>query len=171
MENHSLFENKTCIEGCCSYITSDFTFCKNKSRRVSNKKAGAFIYDDKSKKILLVQSRGNLWGVPKGTFETDENCISCTIREVEEETGIRIPESFFDNLDKQSCLNIYGNGYYYYYPMTMTDVQPQMTLDNDVNAIGWFKLKCLREMVVLEKIKLNIPAKKCLKHFLGLIFL
>ena len=170
MNENVLFENKTCIKGCCNYITSNFTTYKTKNHKDSNKKGGALIYDYKTRKVLLVQSRGNLWGIPKGTFENDENSIDCTIREVEEETGIKIPRIFFDEIDKYSCLNIYGNGFYYFYPIKEIIVKPFTNMDNDVNAIGWFKLRCLHEMINNGKIKLNVHTKKCFKYFLGIKF-
>ena len=61
-----------CICGKCNFIITDY----NKSELVySNnivkKKAGVIIYNRKLGKIIIVQSRGNLWGFPKGSFNKD----------------------------------------------------------------------------------------------------
>ena len=165
------FEKKFCTNGCCHYITSQFTLPR-KTKKTSPKKAGAFIYDYKERLILLVQSRGNMWGMPKGTFERNETSHDCTIREVAEETGITIPESFFENLDKKSILNVYSNGYYYFYPVnknTMEEITiPKNIVDNDVNAIGWFKVKCMIDMYRLGDITINNHTARCMKFFLGI---
>jgi hypothetical protein len=57
-----------CNNGCCEikiklYKEADYMIKNFKSK----KKAGVFIYDPNTKKILIVQSRGNLWGSPKGS--------------------------------------------------------------------------------------------------------
>ena len=82
-----------CIDKCCKYKVIPYN--KKIPLEINNnkekiKKAGSFIYDSKSKKILLVQSRGQMWGCPKGTIKDLENPLECAIREVKEETGIGI---------------------------------------------------------------------------------
>jgi 8-oxo-dGTP pyrophosphatase MutT (NUDIX family) len=54
------------------------------------KKAGSFVYTSKKQKILLVQSRGQMWGPPKGSIQPNEEPLECAIREVKEETGLDI---------------------------------------------------------------------------------
>ena len=54
------------------------------------KKAGMFIYDPNKNNVLLVQSRGKFFGSPKGSLNINENEQDGAIREVLEETGIRI---------------------------------------------------------------------------------
>ena len=61
----------------------------------SNSKAGVVIFDPKVKKVLLVQSRGHLWGPPKGTLKYGESKRQCAVREVKEETGLSIDADSF----------------------------------------------------------------------------
>ena len=83
-------ETNYCNKKCCRIITRDFdpstvshfTYDKN------NKKVGVFVYNSARGSILLVQSRGKLWGFPKGTLEKDECVKDCAIRELKEEAGI-----------------------------------------------------------------------------------
>ena len=84
-------ETFLCVDGCCKIQIKEykhqFLYSKNK---INKKKAGVFIYDPNTNKVLIVQSRGNLWGAPKGTLEYGETNIECAIIEVEEETGLII---------------------------------------------------------------------------------
>ena len=90
-----------CCKGCCKIELVEYKTTKSKlSRRKSNKKAGIFIYDYINGKVLLVQSRGNLWGVPKGTFEPRETSLQCAITEVKQETGLDIESDKIKNVSK-----------------------------------------------------------------------
>lgn len=52
-------------------------------------KAGCCIRS--GRKILLIKGYSGLWGFPKGTVENGENVYNCAIREVLEETGVKVP--------------------------------------------------------------------------------
>ena len=102
-----------------------------------------FIIDPATGKILLVQSRGKLWGPPKGTIEHGETEIECAIREVKEETGLDINI----NMETKS-LTIKGRSTYYYVEIPECEVNIQSDiLYNDVNAIGWIHPKCLSKCI------------------------
>lgn len=56
----------------------------------SLKRCGAIIIDDCSR-ILLVQNHSNVWSLPKGhQTHCKESYIQCAIREVYEETGLKL---------------------------------------------------------------------------------
>ena len=82
--------NYYCFNKCCIYkiIPYKKQIQNNYQKQVDLKikKAGVFIYDNSSKKILLVQSRGQMWGCPKGSIKDNEEPLECAIREVKEET-------------------------------------------------------------------------------------
>jgi 8-oxo-dGTP pyrophosphatase MutT (NUDIX family) len=104
------------------------------------KKAGSFVYTSKKQKILLVQSRGQMWGPPKGSIQPNEEPLECAIREVKEETGLDIIESQFIGsiIIKSKAL------YYFIDTEDEWDVFPQRHIkDNDANGIGWFNVECL----------------------------
>jgi hypothetical protein len=106
------------------------------------KKAGSFIYDSSKRKVLLVQSRGQLWGPPKGSIQPEEVPLQCALREVTEETGIVLNEQQFSG-----SIVIKSKALYY---ITDTEVEnyinimPQYQVtDNDANGIGWFDIDCI----------------------------
>ena len=75
-------------------------------------KGGAILHDSKTNRILLVQSRGKLWGIPKGTKDNNETIEECSIREVKEETGLIIDSN---NLKYFTEVNN-GRSKFYYIP-------------------------------------------------------
>lgn len=111
------------------------------------KKAGSFVYDSSKQKILLVQSRGQMWGPPKGSIQQDEKPLHCALREVKEETGIELNEQQFSG-----SVVIKSKALYYITDMNITEkewnIYPQCHVqDNDANGIGWFHIGCLENWI------------------------
>ncbi|GIN74233.1 DNA mismatch repair protein MutT [Bacillus sp. J14TS2] len=52
--------------------------------------AYVFIYDKNDKKVLMVNNKGSGWSLPGGAVEQGETLEQAAIREVEEETSLRI---------------------------------------------------------------------------------
>jgi len=52
--------------------------------------AGGWVYNDNNQ--LLFIKRWGIWDIPKGHLERGESLEECAIREVEEETGLRVIE-------------------------------------------------------------------------------
>ncbi|MBI4015662.1 MAG: NUDIX domain-containing protein [Candidatus Aenigmarchaeota archaeon] len=50
--------------------------------------AGGFVWDKKSRKMLLILDSYGKWAVPKGLIEKGETPEQAALREVKEETGI-----------------------------------------------------------------------------------
>jgi 8-oxo-dGTP pyrophosphatase MutT (NUDIX family) len=148
----------SCPKHCCSYIITPYSHISSYIPNTQNvngklKKAGSFMYDKKTNKILLVQSRGQLWGPPKGTIQLDENPLECAIREVKEETGISIKEQ-----ELTGSTTIKSKALYYFLDVDMNDyhVEPQHHIkDNDANGIGWFNIDCLNELIDTQQISIN----------------
>lgn len=143
-----------CSNKCCIYKIIPYNkkipleINKNNTKI---KKAGSFIYDKESKKILLVQSRGQMWGCPKGTIKDLESPLDCAIREVKEETGLDLDEKM---LIDYTILN--SKVQYYFLEMKENNVYIQShILDNDANGIGWFNIDCLETLVKTGIIKIN----------------
>ena len=58
---------------------------------MSYKRAGALILNDNLDKCLMVfQKSSNLWGIPKGRKEDNEDTFICMLREVREEVGLNL---------------------------------------------------------------------------------
>ena len=143
-----------CRNGCCNIKIKNY----RRSQRYFNRnyrKAGVFIYDPQEDRVLLVQSRGHLWGPPKGTLNVGEQDKQCAIREVKEETGLEISSDDFIQEVK-----IRNRAVYYYLEMKTCniDVQDHM-IDNDANGITWIKIKCLENAISDGNIVLNHYAK------------
>ena len=109
-----------------------------------------------------MQNKGNLWGIPKGTFENGEDSIDCAIREVEEETGIIL---YRENLEKCRKYVIDDRVTYYFLNMMYNHVKNP---NNDVNGISWIKIQCLKKLVKNKNIKLNYHAKIIFDKFLSI---
>ena len=158
-------ETNCCNSNCCNYKLSRYEH-KNKTYKIKKLKGGIFIYDPESYKILLVQSRGNLWGPPKGSIEDGESIKQCASRETVEETGI-----FIDVSELNRYTKINSNSVYFYYEMKEREVHIQrsnIVYKNDATGIGWFKPSCLQELMNDEKIKITQYCKIVIKKFLGI---
>lgn len=159
--------NFNCFNGCCSlsikpYCKKPFFF----DRRNKKQKAGVFIYDPSKNKVLLIQSRGNLWGPPKGTLDRDETYDKCAIREVKEETGLDVDVSQF-----LCSISIRNKAVYFLIQSDECDVSVQDHIyGNDANGIGWVKIECLNELINKGKITLNSHCKIAFQRFLNVSF-
>lgn len=157
-----------CICGKCNFILtsynkSDVVYSSN----IVKKKAGVIIYNKKLNKILIIQSRGNLWGFPKGSFNKGETFNMCALRELKEETGIILSENVLEGCESYNV----NESVRYYLLLTNTDYK-DVTLqhdkyceDNDVNGICWISIDCLKNLFYSNKIKLNYHARSCLYKF------
>lgn len=147
-----------CQLNCCRYIVNEptcRTYTPPKETQSRLKKAGMCVYDLKYGSVLLVQSRGNLWGFPKGSLLPQEDVKDGAIREVFEETGLTISKEQLNDF-----LIIKGRSIYYMIDTEKTDVCVQNSVeDNDANGIGWFKMECLSNLIETKQISLNSHSK------------
>ena len=162
-----MIKDLVCKQDCCILrycICEDYVIpIKYYKKR---KKAGMFIYDPVSDEILIVQSRWNLWGCPKGSLEEGETYESCAIREVNEETGISFSK---ENLGKR--FKIYGNAVYFYMKVDKNQYIIQ-NLDNDdeITGIGWIKKDCFKDLIETGKISVTKHCLILLKKLTGISF-
>lgn len=160
-------ENYTCEKKCCNYcvipyhnvIFSHYDNYEETEQKI--KKAGCFIYDLNNRKILLVQSRGQFWGPPKGGVNKNESLVECACREVNEETGMIVKEEqFIGNVI------VKNKAMYYLTPFIQGDsmLLPQKHIDNnDANGIGWFSVDCLNDLINKKKIDINQHCRLLIK--------
>lgn len=158
-------ETFVCHDGCCTIKIVPYTSSKDPSEKIrqGKRKAGVFIYDPISDKVLLVQSRGNLWGPPKGTMQYGETERLCAVREVKEETGLQISDDDFSK-----ALKIYNRAIYYYIEKPECDVKVQTNVyKNDANGISWIKPSCLEKCIVNGNICLSQHCRMTFRRFLN----
>jgi len=142
------------IKPYTQYSTYQRTVC-------NRKKAGVFIYDPETDKVLLVQSRGQLWGPPKGTLEIGESDRMCAVREVKEETGLDVNHEDFS---KAAIIN--NRAIYYYLELPSREIHVQdHVYNNDANGIGWIKIDCLENCVRNGNIVLSRHCSKVFEKF------
>jgi 8-oxo-dGTP pyrophosphatase MutT (NUDIX family) len=157
-----------CDKGCCSIKIKPYTSPKDPYEKIRRRrrKAGVFIYDPATKKVLLVQSRGHWWGPPKGSMDYQETERMCAVREVYEETGLKIPVESFTK-----ATNIINKSMYFYSEMPECEVKVQDHIpDNDVNGIGWIKLDCLADCLKNGNISLSNHCRIVFYRFMCLSF-
>jgi 8-oxo-dGTP pyrophosphatase MutT (NUDIX family) len=123
-------------------------------------KAGVFIYNPRTGKILIVQSYCQKWGPPKGSIEEcdEESIRKCAIREVLEETGILLKES-----DLTTFYVIDKTTYFY---LELDNPYNLTHLEFDITGITWIDPECLLVLVNANEIDLNYHCKKCIAKFL-----
>ena len=157
--------NVHCEKRCCTLKYQKFTgFIDHKKdlKKYNKLKAGGILHDIKKDKLLLVQSRGKLWGFPKGTKNYDETIENCAIREIEEETGIKVTKKMFGD----SIIVNNGKSTFYYIKHDEIEVEVQNSIENnDANGIGWIKVDCLKNLLKKNKLPMNRQSKIALSFF------
>ncbi len=162
-----------CLNGCCDILTHPYQTnykvydFKNKIRR---NKAGMFFYDKRDNKILLVQSRGEKWGPPKGSMEGVETMEECAIREVMEETGLDISLHMLEGCERIRI----DRSMYYYLEVNREQLSRKdntLVADNDASGVMWIDVGCLETMVKTGFIDLNSHCKKLLHKLFKIKFL
>lgn len=142
------YATNTCLDHCCIFYVRPYpvnSLQPNQPRQNHSRicKAGSFVYDSLREKVLLVQSRGQMWGPPKGRINPLESTLDCAIREVREETGLELP---ITNLVRTFVVR--SKSLFYLMDIEECKVELQSDLnDNDANGIGWFHVNCLQKLV------------------------
>lgn len=153
----------TCNKGCCHINTVAFDdSCRNFefTAHSNQSKAGVCMLNMFSGKILLVQSCGNKFGLPKGSIERGETKIQCAIRELKEETGIQVTKNLL-----QKYASIDDTGYYYLCYAFTEEGRIQYThgVYNDATGIAWIHIDCLKQMIKQRQIKINSHTRKIIE--------
>ena len=159
--------NKTlfCNKKCCKYYVSVYNkkFYQKPPKKEKTQKAGVFITTPDRTKILLVQSKGQFWGAPKGSLNPEETIKKGAIREVIEETGI-----VFQQDELNDVILTRGSCHYFYKTIDEIDLHIQTTIENnDANGIGWFNVECLKDMIANHTILINQHCVMLIKKILG----
>ena len=132
-------------------------------------KSGMLMYS-KSGKILIVQSRGRLWGAPKGSVERDESLEQCAVRELFEETGIKINvDKVWKNRGRSKNTNAAPLGkakrlkHGFYFEVSDAPESKISIMDKfDSTGGGWIKLSCLKTIERKGLVRFNADFKSFL---------
>jgi len=150
-----------CDKKCCSIevleTSTSFIFPKKENKS----KAGVLFFNPEDHRVILVQSIGETWGLPKGKMEKDETNYECAIREVREETGIEVEKKDF-----LKSIKIKKTVYFYTEKIIEKPLKIQDIKDNDVFGITNIKLSCLEDCISSGKIILSQQCKIALRYFL-----
>ena len=136
---------------CCRLLTWDYTIPQYYFRDdyIDEPKAGGvLIYNGR---VLIIQSKAEKWGFPKGGFERGETAAQCAEREVREETSFNVRFSDDDLKVKYKTTTLYVK--YFQDKPPEIDIQYLKTPGNDCTGIGWIRLTCLKRLVKREKEK------------------
>ena len=143
----------------CFFEFTDYKYINKNYYHKFNKRKGGILIVDKYDRLLLVQSRGHLFGIAKGTLENHESFENGAIRELKEETGIDIDASQLKHkiqLNQKAC---------YYYVKLDDEIYPKVQkhiVDNDANSVVLISFNCLLENIENKKMKLTHQTKKVL---------
>ena len=153
-----------CSNGCCKAAIVPYTrkwvptIVSDEEKRIRRKKAGVFVFDKDSGKVLLVQSCGRFWGPPKGSMEQGEDIETAAIRELREESGIVLQKD--DIVGKRIYLRNSSHHYFFYFGKETHPVVQDTPGGNDANGVGWFNIECLKRRVAEGRFTVNSTLKQ-----------
>lgn len=156
----------TCKKKCCIVKVKPYISNNKYYVNKNNKKSGVFFIDNKTNKVLLVQSRGNLWGPPKGSLNINESVKDCAIREVFEETGIIIKK---ENLNEYTIIK--GKSTYFLIEIEENEVFIQKNINenaNDANGITWININCLYNEILSGNMNITSHCKILLHKYFNI---
>ena len=157
-----MIETFYCSKKCCKIQISPYDLTSNYKIKRFQRKSGVFIHDPSKNKVLLIQSNGHLWGLPKGTVKYGETERICAIREVKEETGLIISENDF-----KAAYNIRNRALYFYVEKQECEVTVQQNIyGNDANGIAWINIDCLEQLIKNGNINISKHCRLTFQRFL-----
>jgi 8-oxo-dGTP pyrophosphatase MutT (NUDIX family) len=112
--------------------------------------------------VLLIKSKKNIYGFPKGCQEPNESIIETAFRELKEESGIE--ETFINHLDiypfkeckRKLCKEtneIYSKLNYYFIGILQNSYYNVSLIPdiNEISGIGWYELKDAQHLLESDR--------------------
>lgn len=127
-------------------------FEKKSKQRV----AGILLYNDN--KVFLVYEKGK-WGIPKGKLDKGESDLEAAMRELHEETGVKLKKSKYDFVD----LGDFKNKRFY-----ALEYKKEINFkpNDEIDDAKWVKLSKVNDKIrkdqkeVIKKFKKLVKTKK-----------
>lgn len=127
--------------------------------------AGGFLYNSKDKSILLHKRDGNTkinpnrWAFFGGRQEAEESPVECFVRELEEETGLKINESKVIALCDYLNEKLNRHRYFFY---VESDVGVDKLVLGEGEGFRWIPISEIKKFNLTDKTKehLNIFVRK-----------
>lgn len=124
--------------------------CKSIYKENDNPRCGGIIFNKDYSKVLLVKNRScGKWGFPKGGSNKNETKYNCAIREVQEETGIKL------NVDCTIFSSIKLDKYYYL--LAHIDESKLKTLrtndPNEISCVNFMDIKNIPDLYTNANLK------------------
>lgn len=115
---------------------------------ITENASGAVVYrlvDEQPQYLLLKSATSNFWGFPKGHVEGNETDIETAVREIREETSLKvtIDPTFHADLDYDM-----KNGHHKHVVLYTAQVPADVTIHRQVEEIsefGWFDFSTAHE--------------------------
>lgn len=156
----TLSKTRTCTSGCCIFAERDWDARDQEKNLVhldasdTVEKAGTIVFDQKTKRVVLMRSYGHKWGFPKGARDTRDTSLEiCARRELYEETGMTIQNPFVP-------WPAHKGSVYFFLTTTHVDaVPPTHVPAPDSFGVAHIRVECLLAMYANKQIDLNASCK------------
>jgi 8-oxo-dGTP pyrophosphatase MutT (NUDIX family) len=148
-----------CNRKCNCLLTKLKNTCDDRSYNYSpRKKAGIIMTSKEFGKFLIVQSKGRLWGAPKGGIEVGETPIECACREFREETGV---DADLSKVVVSTELSVNQGKYFCIH----NQIEHPVFLEDefDSTGVGWITRQCMRDFAKRKLVKLTSDFKRILE--------
>ena len=106
----------------------------------------------KDRKMLVVQENEGHWGLPKGHVEANESFEETAIREVKEETGLRVEVDNSKKFMINYCIGNEVNKTVYFFPAKVVGGKLKRQ-KSEINEIRWVQLENYESVITHDNLK------------------
>lgn len=115
--------------------------------------------------ILINQAYQMYWGIPKGLVEDGERIVDCALRELNEETGIKLENKDLSKYVFHFKYKNINRQVFIFFAFLDSPVVKGDELDPECTGYGFILPKCLRELFYSRQLKLNYFTRVLLNKF------
>lgn len=138
------------------YSPDNNSYFRKIKNDTSTLRAGCIVLSKDKKKILFVKTKKcNKWGPPKGRLNKGESVSECAMRELFEETGIKV-----DISEDKKCYEVFQNCFFYNILLD-EKILFEIHDKNEIGEIKWFDIDSI--LTDINKDHRNIFGFFCIK--------